>query len=632
MKKNHLVQSIVAVNNRRKILYAGGMGAAGLLSGGLLSGSLAQAQGMQSSRYRPLYSKNPPAFTVATDSSNTPSSEVRALRRLSFGLKPGDVDVFMTLGNDFDERLTAYVNAQLNNYIPPTKTNLTPNDPALTAALSAEDVVLDTLDSSLETLWQQNRVLAPRRYDPLIETQRFAFMRAVYSEWQIVELLADFWHTHFSMDGEDFDVAPVFVHYDRDVIRQHMLGNFRAMLEAVAKSTAMLYYLDNVSNSKWGPNENYARELQELHTLGAVHSYGFSTPPAVTPLVGSTVTLPTGLKNGYTEADVLNVTRALTGWSVDNGWYNGQTTRPNSGAFVYDDFWHDTDPKAVLGIGITSSGEQEGQDILDLLAQHPNTARYVCSKLCRYFISDDPPNAIVESAALVFHNQWQAPDQLTQVVKAILLSDEFKAASTWGEKIKRPFVSVAGAMRSCNLNFNFTNTSDEDSLHYKNSWGFQWTMDLTGHMPFTWETPDGFADTKEVWLGSTALIMSWRCLNWLFNVDWNYYNANNQTYRYPVDAVAASKAALAVNDRTATKLVDYWLQRILGYTPGGAEAFAPSKRAQLIAFMQQNAVSPDAVLDLDLEDWSNNPWQAYVAQRLQTMVVSILISPEYLLR
>ncbi|MCA9916136.1 MAG: DUF1800 domain-containing protein, partial [Anaerolineae bacterium] len=532
------------------------------------------------------------------DSSDPPNPEVRALRRLSFGLKPGDLDYFMGLGADFDTRLTNYVNAQLDSYTPPTPGKLTPNDPDLAAALNAQDVVFETLTDSLETLWQGYNVLASRRYYPLLETQRFAFMRAVYSQWQLVEQLADFWHTHFSINGEDFDVAPVFVHYDRDAIRQHMLGNFREMLEAVTKSTAMMYYLDNVSNTKWGPNENYARELQELHTLGAVHSYGFDVPPNVTPLAGSTVSLPAGLKNGYTEDDVLNVTRALTGWSINNGQHNGQAPRPNNGTFVYDAFWHDNDPKQVLGITLSSSGEQEVHEILDLLAQHPNTARYVCTKLCRYFVSDNPPSSLVESAALVFHNQWDQPNQLREVVKTILLSDEFKSASTWGQKVKRPFVTVAGALRSCNLNFNFTNTSDEDSLHYQNSWDFQWTMELTGHMPFTWETPDGFADKKEAWLGGTTLVMSWRCINWLFR--------SAGEYGYRVDAVAATKAALDVNERTAANIVDYWLERILGYASGTTPAFASDKRMQLIAFMQQDAASPDTVLDLDLDTVSNS--------------------------
>ena len=129
-------------------------------------------------------------------------------------------------------------------------------------------------------MWTE-RVLAappwPYYLYPLVETQYLALIRAVYSQWQLAEVLADFWHTHFSVYGSKFEVSPVFVHYDRDVIRPNMLGNFRDMIEAVSKSTAMMYYLDNVWNSRYGPNENYAREIQELHCLGAVHS-GVCTP------------------------------------------------------------------------------------------------------------------------------------------------------------------------------------------------------------------------------------------------------------------------------------------------------------------------------------------------------------------
>jgi hypothetical protein len=631
---------------RRAFLQAG----AGAAVAGLGMASFAGAAGAQASPalagLKPLYSRHAGQQSPALDepaASDLPDAAVRALRRLTFGYRTEDLTAFNALGGNFDARLTAWVDAQLNGYAatwPPS------NDPPLTAALTGTN--FETLDDSLATLWQERVVNSPGwplYLYPLIETQYLALIRAIYSQWQLAEVLADFWHTHFSVDGFKFEVSPVFVHYDRDVIRPNMLGNFRTMLGAVTRSTAMMYYLDNAWNSKYGPNENFAREVQELHTLGAMHSWGFTPEadiPAAVPMPGSATVLPAGLKAGYSEADVRQVTLCLTGWTISNGY----TTGGNTGQFVYHSTWHDNTQKKVLGITLASSGQAQTEDVLDLLAKHPNTARYVCRKLCRRLIGDNPPESIIEASAVVFNNLWQAPDQLKQVVRTILLSNEFKDAGTWGGKTKRPFELVAGAMRSCGgpaqklvrpTPFSDWAANLLNGENFKFSQDLWWMMDDSGGIPFGWTTPDGFPDTKPAWLGSTPLVMTWRVINMLFmnsapdnpaNTGGNWHNF------FPIDATATTKSALAANQRTASNIVNYWVKRILGYdaaAPGTPQLDA-GVRAELVAFMQQNAASPDTVLNLDSTGWNNQAYLAYVPHRLQTLVASIVMLPDNLRR
>ena len=629
---------------------AGGVGALGLGAITLAASPFHSAQAAPATAgLKPLYSRKTVSTAGVADTpqaiSAIPDPAVRTLRRLTFGYQPGDLTAFNGLGADFDQRLQNWVDVQLNGYqagYPPV------NDPPLNAVLNEPATNFETLNDSLATLWQERVVAAPNwpyyQY-PLIETQYLALLRAVYSQWQLAEVLADFWHTHFSVDGGKFEVSPVFVHYDRDVIRPNMLGNFRQMIEAVTKSTAMMYYLDNVWSSVYGPNENYAREIQELHTLGAVHSFGFTPEneiPAAVPLNGSSAGLPSGLKAGYSEADVRQVTLCLTGWTISNPYTDGA----NTGEFIYHSSWHDNSTKRVMGIDIVSNGQGETSQVLDLLAMHPNTARYVCTKLCRRLIGDNPPPSIIEAAAVVFNDQWQAADQLEQVVRAILLSNEFKDAANWGEKSKKPFELLAGAIRSCGGTARKIVRPDPFGDYTANllqgesflfSQQLYWRMGETGNLPYTWVTPDGFPDSQEAWLGSTPLIMGWKSINGLF-LDWfpdDPMNTGGSWHNYfPVDAVATTKSVLAVNDRTAANIVDYWANQLLGYdvTSPGSPQMDAGIRSLLVDFMQQDAPSPDTLLDLDIDSWNNTTHLAYVAQRVQTLVASMVMLPDNMLR
>lgn len=647
---------------RRDVLKtsAAAVGTAGVFALGTLPLSVRPAEAatlqkrLKAANIKPLFSNKIARKTTADTyldnvpegQSVVPQAAVRALRRLAYGYKPEDLTAFNALGNNFDQRLENYVNAQLNGYqatFPPG------NDPALTAELNKPGTNFTTLGDSLAKLWQDRVVAAPGwpHYNyPLVDSQYLTLLRCVYSQWQLAEVLADFWHTHFSVQGSKYEVAPVFVHYDRDVIRPNMLGNFRQMLEAVTKSTAMLRYLDNVSSTKWGPNENFARELQELHTLGAVHSYGFAEEaeiPDAIPMPGSSASLPAGLKAGYAEHDVRQATLALTGWTISTQW----SDELNSGKYIYHGNWHDNSSKRYLGIDISVSGEAEAGQILDRLAIHPNTARYVCRKLCRRLIGDDPPESIVEAAATVFNDKWQAPDQLKQVVRAIILSAEFKDSANWGAKSKKPFELIAGTIRSCGgvagklVRPDMTSYQNNLKKGKDNAFSqtLYWMLNDSGNMLFNWVTPDGFPDSKPAWLGSTPLVMAWKVINSVFMSGYpNDVNDPNGGWHnfYPVDVVSTSTNAFPESERSARNLVNYWVKRILGYDAAaqGTPQLDAATINKLIAFMQQDAASPDTALDLsaDGNNWDDTPWKAYTAIRLQTLVASIAMLPDNLKR
>ena len=420
------------------------------------------------------------------------------------------------------------------------------------------------------------------RMRPFFEIERMAFLRAVHSKRQLVEVLADFWHNHFNVYGYEYWIGPLWTYWDRDVIRAHQLGNFREMLEAVAAGPCMLYYLDNYTNSSAGPNENWARELIELHTLGAENYLGVMRQVDV-PLDGL------GRPIGYVDDDVFEATRCFTGWTFDF----------DTGLFSYRADWHDHFQKTVLGTYMSPNQASlaDGRDVLDAVAFHPGTARHIAGKLCRRFISDDPPQTVVDAAATVFESAQNDSDQLAQVVRTILLSDEF--LTTWGEKIKRPFEVVVGAMRSAGAEFSFALDEDETNT-------FLWLYDQAGQPLFSWRAPDGFSDVKEDWQSATPRVHLWRMCNWLVDVEDDFEN-------HLMDVVAQTPAGVL----SANELADYWINRILGRPIPAAD------RLEIVDFMAQG-YNPS----LDLPVGSDGDTQ----ERLRAMVGLIFMTPSFLWR
>ncbi len=421
----------------------------------------------------------------------------------------------------------------------------------------------------------------------MTETVTATLIRMTHSRRQLFEVLVDFWHNHFNVFRETDNTPPVFLSYDRDVIRAHALGNFRDLLEAVAASPAMLYYLDNANNQVAGPNENFARELFELHTLGAENYLGVANPAGVEKL-------SSGLAVGYVDNDVYEAARCFTGWRVADDYGEWDAVVPNTGTFYYYRAWHDRFNKLVLGqyLPPDQSDLEDGRQVLRLLATHPGTARFIARKLCRRLVSDQPPDDLVAHAAEVFLAAQDAPDQLKQVVRAIVLSEAFQ--QTWGEKIKRPLEAAVSLLRALEVDLRAV----PDSLY--------WYLDGLGQAPFGRRPPDGYPDKREAWANTMGLLTRWN-----FSVALvEGWIGDERGRSLQVDVRAQTPAEL----HTAYELVDYWANRLLG------RPLPPEDREAVAAFMA-GEFSPEAALDED-----------YLAWRLKGLVELIAMSPEFHLR
>src|SRR5438552_608367 len=302
------------------------------------------------------------------------------------------------------------------------------------------------------------------------ELQRAKLLRAVYSEQQLYELMVDFWENHFSIFANKDDDRYLLTGFDRETIRPFALARFRDLLGATAHSPAMLFYLDNWRSSVPRPypakadkpagvdggfNENYARELMELHTMG--------------------------VDGGYTQQDVQEVARCFTGWTIE---------KPNQeGLFLYRPGLHDDGAKAVLGHKILPGGGiGDGERVLDILATHPATARFIATKLARRFISDDPPKSVIDRAAAVF---LKTDGSIRETLRAIITSSEFFGA--YHAKVRSPFEYVAAAMRALNAETD----GDRPVLD---------AIARMGQPVFGRITPDGYADRADQWLSSGAMV------------------------------------------------------------------------------------------------------------------------------
>lgn len=510
-----------------------------------------------------------------------PPLAVVALNRLGFGPRPGDLDAFQALGATDTARLTAYVDQQLAPASIP--------DADADARIAAGGFI--SLGKTLEQLWSDHAVNDPDyeyRTLPQVETERATLIRRIYGERQLLEVLVDFWHDHFSVYSRHYVVMPVFAHYDRDCIRAHALGNFHDMLVAVAQSTAMLYYLDNYTSSADGPNENYARELMELHTLGSENYYGV-IPPGDVPTDGG------GMPLGFVDEDVFAVTRALTGWSVSNSSWDPDVG--NTGLFLYRPEWHDAGAKTVLGNALPAGQEmQDGLDVLRILADHPGTGRFVAGKLCRRLIGDGTPSSLVQQAADLFTSLSTAPDQIAQVVRFIVLSDEFR--NTWGKKVKRPTEIAVSSLRSVGADLDLSMDSPIAGT-------FFWLYGMTGHRLFRWKPPNGYPDVAGAWMSASPRVTSWRLTNWFTDAEVGDVPIFDPTAQTPAGV------------RSSTALVDFWSDRILG-RPMDAAA-----RNEVVDFMAQGR-NPgfDLPLDTDVD----------VQDRLRSMLGLIFLSPDFLWR
>ena len=341
------------------------------------------------------------------------------------------------------------------------------------------------------------------------ELQASRILRAVYSERQLQEALVDFWTNHFNVFAGKGSDRWFLTAYDRDAIRPHTLGKFYDLLKATAESPAMLFYLDNYQSvspnvgarrrnqpggllgmmmgrdgqademprpeqqqqqrRRRGVNENYARELMELHTLG--------------------------VDGGYTQKDVQEVARCFTGWTIyaPRGYRNAALGEMDdrAGRFHFNPRLHDDGEKVVLGHKIPAGGGiRDGLMVLEILARHPSTAKFIATKLARRFVSDKPTPALVNRAAAAF---TKSDGDIRETLRALLTSPEFNSAENYRAKIKTPFELAVSSIRALG-----GETDGGPGLH-------QWIARM-GEPLYMYQAPTGYPDAAANWVNTGALL------------------------------------------------------------------------------------------------------------------------------
>jgi len=304
-----------------------------------------------------------------------------------------------------------------------------------------------------------SQLLVQDEDDLILELAGGTLLRDVYSKRQLYEAMVEFWSDHFNifLRKNEFMPALKFID-DRDVIRPHALGKFRDLLFASAFSPAMLVYLDNIRNTKDESNENYGRELLELHTLG-VHA-------------------------GYTQKDVQEAARVLTGLTV-------RQRGPRKGYVYFDENAHDQNEKVILGKRFPANqGQDDIHQLLEMLVSDPRTAVFISTKLVRRFVADEPPEALVNRVTQTFQ---ETDGDIKSMLRVIFLSEEFATAPP---KLKRPFTYMASVLRALHVDFRLGRGREIG----------RW-LRMMGQVPFHWPPPDGYPDTSDAW--ASNLLPRW---------------------------------------------------------------------------------------------------------------------------
>jgi uncharacterized protein (DUF1800 family) len=405
---------------------------------------------------------------------------VHVLNRLAFGPKPGDIERVSQMG------VQRYIDIQLNPATIPYPAALAERLASLDSAnRGAGDVAGEFVELRKDVRDEEEGAKQRRRVKLAAiarEAAEARMLRAIDSPRQLEEVMVDFWYNHFNVfAGKGIDRALV-ASYERDAIRPYVMGSFRDLLGATAKHPAMLVYLDNylstadgytpgplrkavamlVPNAPKakarGLNENFARELMELHTLG--------------------------VDGGYTQKDVTELARMLTGWTFDQ-----RALVRNNETFRFDAKRHDQGVKSWLGREVPEAGQREGEMALDVLAQHPSTARHVSYKLAQYFVQDNPPPALVERMARTF---LDSKGDIRSVLRTMFASAEFMAPEALGAKFKTPYQFVISAARA-------------SAAPVVNVAPLLATMNQLGMPLYGCQTPDGYKNTQDAWLNPDAL-------------------------------------------------------------------------------------------------------------------------------
>lgn len=336
--------------------------------------------------------------------------------------------------------------------------------------------------------WEKGMDFA-ERMRPAQEVLAASLIRAVHAPAQLREVMTQFWHDHFNVNSQKDPYCAAFFSSHDATMRENAFGNFRTLLGQVARSPAMLYYLNNADSRASPANENYARELLELHTMGAGSYLNERYDDWRSVPKGSD-----GLALGYLDLDVYEVARAFTGWSVGDGRYISEgVNAAKTARFSYVEAWHDPYQKRILGreFGPNRAPMADGEEVLDILAHHPATARLICTKIARRLLKDQPDAALVEELAAVFLATSEKPDQIAHVIRALVAHPTF--AATPPQKLRRPLEFLAALYRATGAEV----TGTENAAH--------WQLRRAGWRQHQFGLPTGHPDTIGDWTGASSL-------------------------------------------------------------------------------------------------------------------------------
>jgi len=390
---------------------------------------------------------------------STPTEQERIthlLNRMTFGPRPGDVELVQKVG------IEKYLDQQLH----PEKLS----DQGMEERLAS----LPSLQMSIAEIYRNyprpklkqaaipnmapfavSQAEPPRRLLEELQTQKI--IRAVHSERQLQEVMSDFWFNHFNIFWGKGADRWLTTDFEMNVIRPNAMGKFKDLLMATAKSPAMLFYLDNFqSTSLRGINENYARELMELHTMG--------------------------VEGGYTQKDVQEVARAFTGWSIEGPRRTGQ--------FIFRPRVHDPGEKLVLGHRINAGGIRDGEMVIEILANHPSTARFIATKLVTRFVSDNPPESLVSRVAGVYK---KTDGDIREMLRTIFTSPEFYSSEAMKSKTKSPFELAVSAIRTLNGTTNGSRALAQ-------------MIARMGQPLYQYQPPTGFPDRASEWMSNGSIV------------------------------------------------------------------------------------------------------------------------------
>ena len=334
-----------------------------------------------------------------------------------------------------------------------------------------------------------NPVDYAERIRPAQEVIAASLIRAVHAPAQLREVVTQFWHDHFNVNAlKSETTAAFFPGYDA-MLRDNAFGNFRVMLGQVARAPAMLYYLNNDDSRASPANENFARELLELHTLG-VENYRNDTSPNWHAVPGAAA----GLALAYIDQDVYEVARAFTGWSVGDGrMISDGVAAPKTGLFHYVEAWHDPYQKRILAVEFAPNAApmHDGDRVLDMLATHPGTAAHIARKLIRRLLADDPDPGMVARIAAVFLAHANSPGQIAQTIRAIVAEPAFTGQPP--QKLRRPFEYLAALYRATGAQVNAPEAS------------FAWFLAQAGWFQHEYGPPTGHPDRADRWTSAATL-------------------------------------------------------------------------------------------------------------------------------